>query len=122
MGREFTRVTKKGAPEKLIGGGPGIVLSWAALEAMAAAQCTRRTFPVTSDAVPGGDGWLGQVNTAPLSLSRPFALLLSRSLLSLAIFLSQSLSHSLSLSLTLSFACSLALFASHSAARLRACN
>lgn len=32
-----------------------------ALGAMAAAHCTSRTFPVISDAVPGGDGWLGQV-------------------------------------------------------------
>jgi len=28
---------------------------------MAKAKCTNRTFPVVSDAVPGGDGWLGQV-------------------------------------------------------------
>lgn len=66
LGREFTRRDKPlpgeafGRARTLIGGGPGIVMSAGALAAMRAANCSVEEFPIISEAVPGGDGWLGQ--------------------------------------------------------------
>ena len=45
----------------LLGGGPGIALSRTALDKISAAECTKRTFPIISSSVPGGDGWLGSL-------------------------------------------------------------
>jgi len=44
----------------LLGGGPGIALSRAALDRVSEANCIKKSFPIISKSVPGGDGWLGQ--------------------------------------------------------------
>jgi len=60
IGREFTRrVYPQRRPEKLIGGGPGIVMSVGALAAIRRANCTLG-MKIISGTVGGGDGWLGQ--------------------------------------------------------------
>ncbi|KAJ8607118.1 hypothetical protein CTAYLR_009151 [Chrysophaeum taylorii] len=54
VGRKFARRSNEGGP--LLGGGPGIAMSRAALGL--AQNCGN--FPIISATVPGGDGWLGQ--------------------------------------------------------------
>lgn len=60
VGRKFGHVDKG----SLIGGGPGIAMSRAALDKIAACDCCPISLPIVSHTVPGGDGWLGQCLTA----------------------------------------------------------
>lgn len=57
LGRKFY-----GKGSSLIGGGPGIAISRAALKKIKVANC-QESLPIISTAVPGGDGWLGQCLT-----------------------------------------------------------